>query len=124
MDHFNTNLQLLRLSQNLNIRQCAEHIGFKDSTWGNYENNHSKPGFADLLKIAKYFGVSLTQLVEEDLSKDSKVFKKAVKHQPPVSAMSSMLNEPAAEYRSLSKRMDELEKQIKQLQDAGTNKRK
>lgn len=124
MDHFSTNLQLLRMALNLNKAQCAESAGFNASAWVNYENNHSKPAFADLLKIAKYFGVSLTQLVEEDLSKDNKVLKRAVRNQPPPTAISNVLSEAAPEYKTLSKRVDELERLVKELQNKNRSRKK
>src|SRR2546423_686809 len=44
-------------------------LGFRRTTWNGYETNKSKPSFDDLLKIARYFGVELSDLVERDLSK-------------------------------------------------------
>ncbi|MEP6676558.1 MAG: helix-turn-helix transcriptional regulator [Ferruginibacter sp.] len=123
MDHFTTNLQILRTAANQTQGKCAEDNGLERTTWSNYENGHSKPGFADLLKIAKYFDINLTRLVEEDLRKDAKLMKQRTKQQSAKAPVSNVMNEPVAEYQSLSKRINELEKAVMALQGKAGKKR-
>jgi transcriptional regulator with XRE-family HTH domain len=45
-----------------------DHIGFPRTTWSSYENNVSQPDIDGLLKIARFFNISVSELLEEDLS--------------------------------------------------------
>ncbi|MBL0144884.1 MAG: helix-turn-helix transcriptional regulator [Chitinophagaceae bacterium] len=62
------NFKLLRELKGLNQAQISVLLGFNRSTWNNYETGKSKPNLDDLSKISKYFEVSLSELVELDLS--------------------------------------------------------
>ena len=63
---FNQNCKYLRKLYGL---KQSEIKGFKASTWGNYETGTSKPGFDELVDITKLFGVTLDQLVFQNLEK-------------------------------------------------------
>ncbi len=117
INHFSLNIQLLRTAIGQNQSECADSIGFKRTTWNNYEKGRSQPSLGDLLRIAKYFGVGLTYLVEQDLTQDTQLVKKAAKHKPPVSTISNLLNDPHAEYntRQISLRLQSLEKQLEEI---------
>lgn len=65
---FGQNLKFLRKTKGYNRDEMASSLGFTSSTLGNYEANYSKPKFDDLLRICQFFGISLTELVEMDLS--------------------------------------------------------
>ncbi|MFC4262436.1 helix-turn-helix domain-containing protein [Ferruginibacter yonginensis] len=64
---FGKNLKYLRKKKGLTQSEILNGIGFKRTTWNMYENQKSFPKFEDLIKISKYFDVSLSQLVEFDL---------------------------------------------------------
>jgi transcriptional regulator with XRE-family HTH domain len=70
------NLKLLRESKEIKQNETHTYIGFKPTTWNNYEREVSKPNLDDLIRISKYFGVSETQLLHEDLAKAGNLIKK------------------------------------------------
>jgi len=63
---FASNCEALRKSKGW---KQSDIQGFSVSTWSNYENGRSVPGFEDLIKISKLFAVSIDELVFTDLSK-------------------------------------------------------
>lgn len=71
MSLFSANLKHLRLGSGKKSSELLDTIGFKQSQWNNYENDVSKPRFDDLVKIAKYFGVSESDLIHSDLTKSN-----------------------------------------------------
>jgi transcriptional regulator with XRE-family HTH domain len=73
---FAKNCEFLRKSKNW---KQSEIEGFSISTWSNYENSRSVPGFDDLIKISKLFEVSLDDLLFSDLSKKMQGKPKNVK---------------------------------------------
>jgi len=42
-------------------------VGIKASTWSNYENGFSEPSITDIVQFSKFFGVTLDELVLQDL---------------------------------------------------------
>ena len=64
--YFSNNCEALRKSKGW---KQSEIEGFSVSTWSNYENGRSVPGFDDLIKISKLFAVSIDDLLFADLSK-------------------------------------------------------
>ena len=68
INHFAENLKFLRSKTGKTQAEIGVTIGFKRNTWSNYENNASKPNFEDLLAIAKYFNISLSELVQVNLA--------------------------------------------------------
>ena len=67
MDYFAKNLRHLRKERALGQAELCAQTGFKPTTWSGYEKGHSKPNFADLLKIISYFEVTASELLEVDL---------------------------------------------------------
>ena len=81
-DFFTQNLAFLRDQMEVSQSEMAESIGFKRTTWSGYENGKSKPNYSDLLKIAEYFGISLSDLIERDLGNSNLTeYKKDAKKQ-------------------------------------------
>lgn len=70
MNFFAKNLIHLREKNKLKQAEIPDTVGFGRTTWIAYENGGSYPAFLDLLKIADYFKVTLSDLVEKDLSKE------------------------------------------------------
>ena len=64
---FAKNCEVLRRSKGW---KQSEIEGFSVSTWSNYENGRSVPGFDDLIKISKIFAISVDELLFTDLSKN------------------------------------------------------
>ena len=62
------NLLFLRKSKGWQQSEIYTAIGIKASTWGNYENFVSQPNLDVLILISKYFGITESELLHEDLS--------------------------------------------------------
>ena len=69
MIFFNKNMSFLRKSLNLSQAEICRQIGFKPTTWNNYELGRSNPNLEDFYKIIKFFGVDGLKILDEDLSK-------------------------------------------------------
>lgn len=59
-------LKYYRKSKHLSQQQVADSIGINQKTYSNYENGQSEPSIANLIKLAKLFGVSVDTLVGND----------------------------------------------------------
>lgn len=64
---FRKNLSFMRSKKCMKLSVINKEMGFSASQWSNYEQGISYPKFLDLIKIAKYFGVSETDLIHNDL---------------------------------------------------------
>ncbi|HEX8313916.1 MAG TPA: helix-turn-helix domain-containing protein [Flavisolibacter sp.] len=62
-----TNLTVLRKSKKLTQTEAASSMGFKRSTYNNYESGHTEPNIEALEKIASFFGISVDDLLFKDL---------------------------------------------------------
>lgn len=76
VNFFAKNIEFLRVHQKLKQNEIPDSIGFGRTVWNQYEKGKSYPSFTDLLKIAAYFKVSLSELVEIDLSKNVLLIEK------------------------------------------------
>lgn len=65
----NKNLKFLRSQQGLTQKQLAEKLGLKQAAIGAYEEERATPPLTSLMDIAKIFGVSIDNLVNQDLSR-------------------------------------------------------
>lgn len=63
MDYFGQNMRYLRLRRGLGQGDMAETLGFKRTTLSNYESGNSYPKFLDLVRIARFFDVSESDLI-------------------------------------------------------------
>ena len=71
------NLTDLRKSKNLKQSELSDAIGYSDKTISRWENGTSVPDISTLIKLANFYGVSLEDLVNENvLSKYSEETKK------------------------------------------------
>lgn len=69
MSLISSNLVFLRKKQGLRQKELALDVGLKSTAYSNYETGTSLPDVHVLLKISKYFGVLLDDLLTKDLSK-------------------------------------------------------
>ena len=60
---FAQNLKMLRKSQKLSQQQIAEKTGIARSMISDYENGKKEPTLSVLDKLAKYFNLTLEELV-------------------------------------------------------------
>jgi transcriptional regulator with XRE-family HTH domain len=68
MKFLSKNLNFLRKRRGLNQDEMLDARGYKRSTWSTWELGNSEPALDDLIIIADFFGVSLDELVREDLT--------------------------------------------------------
>jgi transcriptional regulator with XRE-family HTH domain len=68
LKYLKNNLRFLRENKGLNQVEMSHQLGFSRSTWNNYERGKSNPTLEDLERIAKYFGVKISSILEIDLS--------------------------------------------------------
>ncbi len=62
-NYFKDNLKMLRKEQNLGQVKLAQILGVSKGMISIWENGLSEPGMTPLIKIAKYFKVSIDYLV-------------------------------------------------------------
>ncbi len=67
MINFGENLHYLRLRKALTQDKIAESMQFTRTQWANYEKGASYPKFNDLIKIARYFDISESDLIHSNL---------------------------------------------------------
>ena len=67
-NYIQTNLALLRKWKKLTQEEAATGMGFKRTTYSNYENGHTEPDIEALQKISSFHGISIDNLVNTDLS--------------------------------------------------------
>jgi len=67
-NYLQTNLPLLRKAKDLNQSEAATGIGFKRTTYANYESGHTEPNIEAIESIASFFGISAQELLFENLT--------------------------------------------------------
>jgi len=68
-NNFASNFRFLRQQKGLSQKAIAEFFGMSATTVNRWEKDAIFPESSNLLKLAEYFEVSLTELVELDLMK-------------------------------------------------------
>lgn len=65
-----TNLRFLRKRRKLSQEELAIHIGLNRGNIASYENGSAEPRISNLLRLATFFGVSLIDLAQRDLTRE------------------------------------------------------
>jgi len=65
MGILSTNLKLIKLQKPYKQAEIAEFVGVTVSTWSNYEIGKTEPTIDTLMKISKFFGITLDELLRE-----------------------------------------------------------
>ena len=66
-NYFGKTLKLLRLEKGISQRKLGEDLGVVNQTVSFWENGSREPDLDTLIKIAKYFNVSVNVLLSDDL---------------------------------------------------------
>ena len=74
MNYFSGNIRFLRNKRGLSQAEMMDNLGFPRTTWSSYENGVSQPGIDGIVRIASFFGISVTELLEQDLTKKDYLF--------------------------------------------------
>lgn len=129
MNYFSKNILYLRKKSNLKQAHMESSVKVTRATWSNYENGMTEPSFDKLIEIAKFFRVSLDELLLVDLVKepDSENEGKRTSSIRPYNSYSSSLEEMTLEdnnettlwyllreMRALRKDMDQLKNKVSQ----------
>ncbi|WP_262889751.1 helix-turn-helix domain-containing protein [Paraflavitalea devenefica] len=108
-NYFGKNLQFLRKEKKLRQHQMLDCLGFSRTTWSNYEQCRTAPSLDGLIKIAKFFGVSLDELIAQDIEQKFKGKKhKAYAYNETV----VMAEEPNMALDYIRSRLERLENEI------------
>jgi transcriptional regulator with XRE-family HTH domain len=67
-NHLSTNLRHLRRSHQLSQEELAQQLGLNRGNIASYENGSAEPKLCNLLKIARFFQVSLMDITQHDLA--------------------------------------------------------
>ena len=59
------NLVELRKSRNLKQSELSEAVGYSDKTISRWENGTSTPDIATLVNLAKFYGISVEDIITE-----------------------------------------------------------
>ena len=74
------NLKYLRKQKGLNQNDLAEILGIKRSTVGNWETDRREPELNMLVYIAKYFRVTIDDLLLKDLRPQGSMLSRNLKY--------------------------------------------
>lgn len=69
MDIINENVRFLRKQKGQTQRQFAELLKIKRATLGAYEEGRARPNLEVQIELSKIFGISLDQLITQDIGK-------------------------------------------------------
>lgn len=69
------NLRHLRKRLDMSQEQLAEKIGLNRGNIASYENASAEPKFCNLLRLSHYFGISILDMTQSDLTHDSSLEK-------------------------------------------------
>lgn len=83
------------------------NLGFPRTTWSSYENGVSQPDIDGILRIASFFGISVTELLEKDLSDHDFILS-----EPAEPAIEKTVQDSIANYTRSSNRGQYLLKEI------------
>ena len=91
MNKLSSNLVFLRKTKKITQSEIHAQLGFKANTWSNWENNISEPAIDVILQICEYFGVTTSQIIEDDLAKGNLIIKEDV---PKIQAKGNLKGNP------------------------------
>lgn len=109
MNYFSRNIRFLRAKKGLSQAEMLDCLGFPRTTWSGYENGVSQPDIDGLIRIASFFELSVTDLLEEDLTESDYL---VLKRSPGRSGEKKALAEGPADYRKASGRTERLLNEI------------
>jgi transcriptional regulator with XRE-family HTH domain len=109
LNFFGKNLQFLRKEKKLRQHQMYDSLRFSRTTWSNYEKCRTAPSLDGLIKISRFFGVSLDELIAEDieLKFESRRYKKYAYNDT-----LSLIEEPNTGLDYIKNRLDRLETEV------------
>jgi transcriptional regulator with XRE-family HTH domain len=126
--NFPKNLRYLRKKSGLRQEDMVKSLKITRSTWSNYEIGHTIPKLTEVVSISKFFGISLDDLVIEDLETVDPLPRKKgqrKKREYPVSDKISKVSEPLDMmyfYQEFTRLRDEVESMKEKEKDKDNDK--
>lgn len=77
---FAKNILFLRKHKGWTQADIHANLEISRATWSNYENNSTEPGLEKLVKIARFFGIRIDDLLTTDLSKNKHLLDQTGAH--------------------------------------------
>jgi transcriptional regulator with XRE-family HTH domain len=116
LNFFGKNLQFLRKEKKLRQHEMYDSLGFPRTTWSNYEQCRTAPSLDGLIRISRFFGVTLDELIAEDVEQkfEGRKYKKYA-----YSDSITLVEEPnTAGLDYLKTRLERLENEIGMIKNA------
>ena len=116
LNFFGRNLQFLRKEKKLRQHEMYDSLGFSRTTWSNYEQCRTAPSLDGLIRISRFFGVTLDELIAEDVEQkfEGRKYKKYAYNES-----ITMVEEPnTAGLDYLKTRLERLENEIGLIKNA------
>ncbi len=66
-NYFAKNIKILRKQKELTQEKVADDLIIKRGTWGSYEEGRGEPHYNRLIAIAKYFEITIDNLLTKEL---------------------------------------------------------
>lgn len=125
--NFPKNLRYLRKKSGLRQDDMLGYLRITRSTWSNYEIGHTIPKLTEVVSISKFFGISLDQLVMDDLEIIEPLPRKKGQREPreyPLSEEISKVAEPDIIYvlQELNRLRDEVANMKEKAKDRDSEK--
>jgi transcriptional regulator with XRE-family HTH domain len=119
VNYFGRNLRYLREKNDLTQDDMKPLLGIANTTWSNYENGVSEPPIQSLIKISKYFGVTLDELITADISlhAEGSIVKQRKHKSYVVNEASTRLEEPASDLIYIVKELKKLRKDVDAIKE-------
>lgn len=116
--NFPKNLRYLRKKCGLKQDDMLGYLRITRSTWSNYEIGFTHPKLIEIINISKFFGITLDQLVMQDLETIDPLPKKRGQRMPreySVTDKLSLVQEPDIIY--VLQELDRLRDEVKNMKD-------
>ena len=78
--HLSQNLKYLRERNGINQRDLSEAIGLSSGAVGNWENESRVPDIETIIKLAKFFDVTLDDLILKELRPPAPLYVKNLRY--------------------------------------------
>jgi len=113
---FCQNLQYLRREKRLRQYEMQHSLGFSRTTWSNYEQGKTSPSLDGLVKISRFFGITIDELVAEDI--EQKFENRKYKPYPMNNSRPYLVEDGDSSWEYVISRLDKLELDVEHLKTA------
>ena len=110
VNFFGKNLQFLRKEKKMKQHDMQYSLGFTRTTWSNYEKGKTVPPLDGLIRISKFFGVSLDELIAQDI--EYKFESRKYKPYPITETVSMVEESNTGALNYIKNRLDKLESDL------------